>query len=422
MNPYIVKIRRMAKKIIAYSMEGEEKVYRIRHTPFQIKRRYTRRYHRKWEHLPVQSNKVIFDNYMGKGYGCNGKYVTEALLEMDTDLDIVWTVQDPAKQKELFPDRVRLVRYGSSEAMREYATAGVWAGNYQMVHYLNQGLLKKPNQIYIQMWHGSFGIKKIENDCKNLTQDKNWTTLAKRSSQYTDFWISNSSFETAVYRQAFWDVGQVLEFGHPRNDIFFNGRDKQARDKVERYIGKRGHRLLLYVPTFRDAYMDWEQPLDTTGLTGSLKARFGGDWLVLKRLHPRIASSTQAVRQETENCVNVTAYPDIQELLAAADVVITDYSSAVFDFLLTGRPAFLYASDYDSYQQMRGLYYPLSETPFAIAADNQSLWENIKAFDETAYRDKVHDFLAGKGSVENGDAAKRTAELIVRCAAQNRQK
>jgi len=183
-------------------------------------------YHDRLENISVQPNKIIFDNYMGKGYGCNSKYVTEALLASGKKLDIVWTVKNPMESKEDFPKEIRLVEYGSLEAMEEYATAGVWVQNYQLVHYINKGLMKKPEQTYIQMWHGSFGIKKIENDCKNLTQDKNWTILAEKNSRYTDYWISNSKFETEVYRQAFWDVDRVLEYGHPRNDIFFHDVDK----------------------------------------------------------------------------------------------------------------------------------------------------------------------------------------------------
>lgn len=156
MNSYIRKIRKFIKKFILYTIEGEEKVYRLRHTPFCVKKHYTRTYHQNLERLPIQPNKIILDNYMGKGYGCNTKYVTEALLAAGNDLEIVWTVQDPVKQRDDFPKQVRLVRYGSPEAMKEYATAGVWVQNYQLVHYLNKGLLKKPEQVYIQMWHGSF--------------------------------------------------------------------------------------------------------------------------------------------------------------------------------------------------------------------------------------------------------------------------
>lgn len=422
MNPYIRKIRQLAKTIISYEIQGEEKVYRLKHTPFCIKDRYTKGYHRELEPLLVQPDKIVFDNYMGKGYGCNSKYVTEELLKRTQDLDIVWTVKDPAGQREFFPKQVRLVEYGSREAMYEYATAGVWAGNYQLVHYLNKGLLKKPNQTYIQMWHGSFGIKKIENNCKNLTRDTNWTILAQRNSRYTDYWISNSSFETNIYRQAFWDVDKVLEYGHPRNDIFFHKRGEKARAAVEDYIGQKDCRLLLYLPTFRDDHSEPEEPIDFKQLKWNLEKRFGGYWKILLRLHPRVAGNAKEIKTYGDDSICVTDYPDIQELLAAADAVITDYSSAVFDFLLTGRPAFLYAPDYARYQEMRGLYYPLEATPFPLASDNRQLSYNILGFDTDLYIEKTKAFLQQKGSVEEGNAAERVADLILACVIRNREK
>lgn len=422
MNPYIRKVRQLAKTVISYEIRDEEKIYRLKQTPFCIKNHYTRGYHRDLEPLLVEPGKIIFDNYMGRGYGCNGKYVTEALLKKAQDLDIVWTVQNPEEQKKHFPKQIRLVEYGSSEAMYEYATAGVWAANYQMVHYLNKGLLKKPNQTYIQMWHGSFGIKKIENDCRNLTQDQNWTILAKRNSVYTDYWISNSRFETDIYRQAFWDVDQVQEYGHPRNDIFFHKKWEKARQAVEAYIGQKDCRLFLYVPTFRDDRSEPEKPLDLRLVRESLEKRFGGCWKILLRLHPRMAKEGVHENAFGKDCIYVTDYPDIQELLAAADAVMTDYSSAVFDFLLTGRPAFLYAPDYKSYREMRGLYYPLEETPFPIASDCNQLMQRILEFDADLYKKRTEAFLREKGSKEDGNAAERVADLILACVIRNREK
>lgn len=409
---FVLQIKKAVKKFVSYSIEGEYKVYRLKHTPFLIKKQYTKEYHENYEKLSVIPNKIIFDNYMGKGYGCNGKYVTEELLKSNRDYDIVWTVKNAKEQEMQFPQKVRLVEYGSKEAMKEYATAGLWVQNYQLVHYLNKGLLKKAEQTYIQMWHGSFGIKKIEGNCTNLTNDKNWTILAKKNSDYTDYWISNSSFETDVYRNAFWNVKNVLEYGHARNDIFFIDKTNQIKEIIYTKYKFQNKKLLLYVPTFRDDGMEWEQTIDYESLKDALSARFGGEWQILIRLHPRMREYADKMIPKQTYLTDVTEYSDIQELLAAADVVITDYSSAIFDFILTGKPAFLYATDYVNYQNMRGLYYPLEQTPFPLATDNKQLKENIENFDEKEYKKKTELFLKQKGSAENGTAAKKTAELI----------
>ena len=122
--------------------------------------------------------------------------------------------------------------------------------------------------------------------------------------------------------------------------------------------------------------------------------------------------SMQGVNMQNR-IVDATAYPDIQELLVYADVVITDYSSCIFDYMLSGRPAFIYAPDLEQYNTERGFYYPLEETPFAIAKNMDILEERIETFDQHVYAAEVERFLASKGCMEDGQAARRVADLIM---------
>lgn len=409
-----MSLRSLAKRVIDYTIEDEYKVYRLKRTPFSYRRKFTREYHDKYDILPISANKVVFSNYMGGGYGCNGKYVLEYLLEKEPDLteklDIVWITRDAPKKREEFPQGVRLVEYGSEEAMYEYATAHIWVQNFQMVHYLNKGLLKRQGQVYIQMWHGSLGIKKIEGAVGYLNRDKAWLSLAKKNAAYTDYWISNSAFETQVYKDAFWGAGTILEYGHPRNDIFYKDRAKTLEKVREAYGISKQQKIFLYVPTFRDGRSESVKMPGADRIVRSLKQRFGGEWVLALRQHPRRASHRDV---ETENAwLDVTCYPDIQELLAAADVVLTDYSSAVFDFVLTGRPGFLLVEDYKDYEELRGLYYPPEESPFPVAYTQGELADLICNFNEETYCRNVEAFLESKGCVEDGRAAQRVAELI----------
>ncbi|HCI18601.1 MAG TPA: CDP-glycerol--poly(glycerophosphate) glycerophosphotransferase [Lachnospiraceae bacterium] len=411
-------IRSWAKTIIAYTIEGEYKVYRIRKTSLQIRILYTRKYHKLYDHEKICPNKIVFDNYMGNGYGCNPKYVLKCILEMPQErtegLDLVWITKTPELLRPILPARVRIVLYDSEQAFYEYATAKLWVKNFQMVHLLNQGLLKKKEQIYIQMWHGSFGIKKIEGDCGYLNADKAWLALAKKNAAYTDFWISNSRFESDVYKNAFWGAGKILEYGHPRNDLFFEQDQLQYKRKVQETYGIAPEKkLFFYMPTFRDQDHGLLQPLPYERIAEELGSRFGGEWVCLVRLHPRRVSPKQIEALKEQSVMDATMYPDVQELLAAADAMVTDYSSAIFDFLLTKRPGFILAEDYDAYEQIRGFYYPLTDTPFPLAKTNEELLEQIGTFDEESYRQKIDAFLKEKGSVEDGNASKRVAELIL---------
>lgn len=412
MNKIVKQIRKTAKIIIDYNIVGDYKVYRLKYTPIKVKFLMTRKYNKLWKNKEINTSKVIFDNYMGSGFGCNGKYVTLKLLKTNPKLDIVWVVKNAAYRKNEFPKGVRLVEYMSDEAFYEYATAAVWVCNFQMVAYINKGLRKKEGQSYIQMWHGSFGIKKIENDCNILKADKNWIILSKMNAQMTDYWISNSVFENEVYTKSFWNVKDILMYGHPRNDIFFNENSKLTIDIRSKLGIREGVKNILYVPTFRDNADIEGFTLDYGKLVQSLRERFGGEWNILIRMHPKMKGMANKVIPKEDYIVDVTAYPDIQELLLMADALVTDYSSAIFDFMLTKKPGFIYATDIDGYDKQRGLYYPMEQTPFPIARNNDELRDNVINFNEESYKQRVSQFLADKGSVEDGNATDKVVSLI----------
>ena len=374
---------------------NRKKIYRIRHASH-----------------PIQKNKIVMDNYMGKAYGCNTKYVAEKLLEMyPGKLDIVWLVSEEDKSINSFPEGIRPVVYSSQQAFREFATAKVWVSNYHKIYFVRRGLYKRPEQRFIQMWHGSLGIKRIENNVQLLTENDNWLVHAKESSNMVTDWISNSTFETQVYYDAFWNVENVLEYGHPRNDILFDIPD-YIRKKVEEHFGFHGKKILLYAPTFREDYRINCYMIDWEALASALKQKFGGDWIVLLRLHPRVRQYSKMVINQASCVKDATYYDDIQELLASADCMITDYSSCIFDFMLTRRPGFIFATDIEQFNTERGFYYPLESTPFPIARNNDELLNHIAAFDQEAYSDSVSTFLKEKGCIEDGKASERVARLI----------
>ena len=361
----------------------------------------------------VNNKKIVFTNYMGRGYGCNCKYLAENIISENKDYDLVWLVNEN-EDYSVFPKNIRLVNYQSQQALYELATAKFWISNYHLSYFIKKGLRKKDNQFYIQMWHGSFGIKKIERHVGSLTESKMWTKVAKINSDLTDYWISNSDFETNVYKSAFWNVRNIKLLGHPRNDIFFVANEKLSKKILSKYDVDLDKKIVLYMPTFREDYRLDCYNIDGKKLCEKLGDKFGGDWILLVRLHPRIVQFKDKFFKQfgDDNVVDVTDYDDVQELLAIADVMISDYSSCIFDYLLTKRPAFIYATDIAEYEAERGLYYSLYETPFAITKDNNELLRAITEYDETQYIEKVESFLREKGSIEDGKASERIVNFI----------
>ena len=364
---------------------------------------------------PIVPNKIVFDNYMGKGYGCNPKYVAEKLLEKyPGQFDIVWVLSKSDAKTAVFPEGIRTVLYNTPESRREYATAKVWVSNYHKISYVRKGMYKKPGQYFIQLWHGSLGIKKIENDASVLTQDPHWLRLAQKSSDMVDYWISNSKFESEVYRSAFWNVRTILEYGHPRDDCLVLPTGTSRCLVGEYFELDPGQKICFYAPTFREDYrLDCYQ-IDFEALKLSLEKRFGGDWVILVRLHPRVRKYSSKIIPDVPYVLDATYYTDIQELVASADCMITDYSSCLFDFVLTHRPGFIFATDIQEYNQERGFYYPLESAPFPIATNNKELLEKLEHFDAAKYQADVQQFLQDRGCIEDGHASERVADLIVK--------
>ena len=344
----------------------------------------------------IEPRKVVVNQFQGGGFGCNPKPVAEELLRRG-GYDIVWLVRRGVAAN--LPPGVRAVRFGSWASLRELATAGTWLANHNLGRYVRHlGLVKKPGQRYVQTWHGSFGIKR----CTEV--------LGPEETGMLDCFVANSAWEAELARGWFGPFARIVTAGHPRNDAIVASRAR-APGPVRR---------LLYAPTFRDdgaldAYLT-----DFTALAAAFAARWPGEWRVGARLHPNLRK--KGVRLAFAGAVeDVTDAPDIQELLAGADAVISDYSSCIFDFALSGRPAFVYAPDRAKYETERGFCYPLSATPFPVAESVDALVAAVRGFDEGAYAKRLADFFAAKGSAEDGRAAVRVADLVASAAEGGRR-
>ena len=260
------------------------------------------------------------------------------------------------------------------------------------------------------------GLKRIDND---KIVSKKWRRAAKVASKKVDYMISNSSFETDVYKSTYWNNKRVkiLEYGHPRNHILFSDDDKkrEIKRKVLDFFGiEEDCNLVLYAPTFRNNGKTKCFDLDYVMLLNALTEKFGGNWKVINRYHFKVAAKRNQ-RADIKNNPDIydgNKYYDIQELMCACDIGITDYSSWICDFVLTGKPGFIYASDLEEYDKERGFYYPLDSTPFPIATDNQEMEQCILNFDMELYNKKKEQFLEDRGCREDGQASERVVELI----------
>ena len=198
-----------------------------------------------------------------------------------------------------------------------------------------------------------------------------------------------------------------MESGTPRCDVLLK-ENSDIKGKVYQHFHiPEDSKLALYAPTFRSNKGSDYLGMDFTRLQGVLEEN-GSQWTVGARLHPNILYSVDA-----EGAVVMSKYPDMQELLAAADLLITDYSSCMFDMAIARKPCVLFAPDlYEYVEHERGLYFDLGELPFPIAETMDELREAIRNFDLEEYLLQVEAFLDRIGSFEDGNAAKRVCEFI----------
>lgn len=188
------------------------------------------------------------------------------------------------------------------------------------------------------------------------------------------------------------------------------------RKKVLGYYGLTDNmNILLYAPSFRDYFylkIDTSvYAIDYQRIKSALAERFGGEWRILTRWHPLFADQLNGTSLP-EYVLNVTSYPDMQELIMATDVLISDYSSCLFDAALREIPCFTFATDFKQYKTDRGVYYEMEELPFPYATNNNELELNIRIFNPNVYKQKWKAFKERTGLYETGHAGRDIAEKI----------
>lgn len=354
----------------------------------------------------IQKNKVVICNYYGKDFGDNPKYIALELNEKYPDLDVVWLLNNKNKQNEI-PNGIRKVKYNSIKGIYEMATAKVWIDNCRKL----KGESKRRKQYYIQTWHG-LGPKQCERDVESKLS-RSYVRGAKRDSKMADVFVSSARFLTELYKRAFWYDGEVLEVGYPRNDIFVKKESQEMKKKICEYFSiPESKKILIYAPTFRNSHSVDCYNINFKECKATLEKRFGGEWVILFRLHPNMTEKNKLFKFDNVQFIDASNYFDAQELLAGSDALISDYSSILVDFLNTSRPTFIYAPDIRDYEGERNFYFDLNEMPAAISQNNEELVKNILEFQESEYIHKLNKFNEKMGIVEPGTASEKIAKLI----------
>lgn len=343
-------------------------------------------------------------------YGGHGKYISEQLIKRDNTLDIVWVVKDLSLQ---CPQGVRLVYDANwKKYIYEMATAHMWVYDIALPAYIK----KRPGQIYIQTKHwSSVTLKKFFLDDVSTTNTKEEIERIQYNGTIMDYIFSGSRFDEETCKSGFAFKGKFIRVGSARSDALFCPENKTKvykHYKLKEYV-----RCVLYAPTFRiikeDRTKIFSLELDFQRVKKALEKRFGGEWVILLRLHPSIAKESKKIAKDSY-VVDVSDYDDSQELLAASDITISDYSSIMFEHAFINRPVFLFAPDRKEYvNKERDLLIDYNKLPFPVAETNEMLEKKILNFNEEEYIGTLKLFMNQYEINEDGHASERAAEFII---------
>lgn len=361
--------------------------------------------------FPVNHKKIFFSSYEGKQFSCNPKYIFLRLKDLKkSELIYVYEYNGKALPTEL-QRKVKIVRHNSFQYILEIMTS--------KVIITNSGLTPKiplrRSQILINTWHGGGAYKKSGRD---LDREMNGSGkyYLELSERQTNYFLSNSQKFTQIIHSAVGiELTKMINSGSPRNDWFFAAENENRIDSntFKSALNIRSDvNLVLYAPTYRgkvgNVEKDPYEALDISSLLNILHAKFGGVWMALYRGH-----YFNPVSKHDNNSIDVSDYPDMQKLLSIIDVLITDYSSSIWDFSFTDKPAFLFTPDLESYIHDRDFYVPIEEWPYNYARNNQELWEIIRKYDPILQKHKNKKHHEAFHSYETGKATETVVDLIL---------
>lgn len=351
----------------------------------------------------VDLRSVLFETFDGKFCSDSGRAISDVLGASHPDLHRYWTVADYSIP---VPANCTPVLRESPEWFRLLATAGYLVNNNNFPHYFR----KRPGQFYVQTWHGT-PLKRIGSDTPVAGTTASYRALMQREAAAWDMLLSQSEFAAETLASAFGYRGEPAVFGYPRNDALTATTAAGRRAETRRWLGiEEGRKALLYVPTWRESgatashYLDFE----------TAAAQLGQEYVLLYRGHHKIAGQRNTTGQN--GYVDVTVYPEINDLYLAADLLVTDYSSAMFDFCITGKPMYFLVPDLTRYRDSeRGFYFDFEEqVPSQVAGSTDDLLSAILSGEANTdpYTYRYRDFVRRYAPADDGTAAARVAEAV----------
>lgn len=367
--------------------------------------------------LPINKRIILFESNLGRNYTGNPKAIYEEMVRqgLDRKYRCYFILEHP---KTKIPGAGRTVKRTRLKYFYLFAVAGTWVCDTRLPKYI----IKRPECTYIQTWHGT-PLKKLALDMESvhMAGEKGIENYKKNfydNAQTWDYLISQNRFSTEIFRRAFAFGKEMLEIGYPRNDVLFAKNNEKDIRELKKSLGiPLDKRVILYAPTWRDnefygkGKYKFNPPLDFNALRDSL----GDDTVMIVKYHYLVMDQIDWTPYQGFIYSCDLSY-DISDLYLVSDMMITDYSSVMFDYSLLKRPMLFFCYDLEEYKDtLRGFYFDfLAEAPGPVTQTTEELITSIKNYDPSLYREKQEAFYRKYNHADDGHASERVVELIQR--------
>lgn len=367
--------------------------------------------------LPIKKNKIMFESFLGRNISGNPKYVYEYFIEnnLDKKYDLIWILNDTTKS---LSSNLKKVRRKSFLYYYHMATSKYWVFNARQ----GDEIIKRKDTVYIQTWHGT-PLKTLGEDMVNDTvAGHNNIELYKQkfydNSRRWDVLIAQNDYSADIFKRAFWFDKPILRTGYPANDILYKCNNEESilklKHKFNLPIDKK---VILYAPTWRDndAYKKGHYKMNMYLDLQKMQEKLKDDYIIILRMHYLITSSLD-ISNYKGFVYNLSDDTDIQELYLVSDLLITDYSSTMFDYSNLKRPIIFFAYDLENYRdEVRGFYFDLlQEGPGPVVKTTDEVLESIINIEKVKleYKQKQVNFYQKFCHLDDGESSKRLYEEI----------
>ncbi len=359
--------------------------------------------------LPIQSKKVVFATYRSDRLVDNFRAVYDELERRDLGYEYVFLLK---RFPQSLVGQIQYV-FHMMRATYELATARYFIiDDYYYPVYVSS--LRKGTEV-IQLWHACGAFKKFGYSVldKSYSPDDDYLKMVQIHRNYSKVYVSGEAC-VAPYADAFGMTQErIYPLGVPRTDQLLNtARQARVREKLyDRYPKWRKKRIILLAPTFRgngQTTAHYDQELDFE----KFRRELGPDTVLLLRMHPFVLNPPVVPDAYSDQIINMTDYPDINDLMQIADILITDYSSVIFEFALLQKPMIFLVNDLQSYKAERDFYFPYESFvpgPIVSTFEDVIAWIKRGQFDTQ----KIETFANQFFTYQDGEATKRIVDHLL---------